>query len=174
MCLHTQNLNQDPLENIFGAIRSYCALNNNPTVGQFIDAQKTTISNGLAFRGLWGTNCEDDGTSLLDNLQSLLREPDTSLPNPSTSRCKEKHVPASFHVAQQVQNDIHAAVHADDMEVFSVAYVSGSFARQVHHGVSCNSCKTCLTLKCCYKPMSSYISRSKVIQISLSPILLRS
>jgi hypothetical protein len=31
------------------------------------------------------------------------------------------------------------------MEVFLVAYVSGSVARQVLHGVSCDTCKTCLT-----------------------------
>jgi hypothetical protein len=31
------------------------------------------------------------------------------------------------------------------MEVFSVACVSGSIARQVLHGVSCDACKTCLT-----------------------------
>jgi hypothetical protein len=59
----------------------------------------------------------------------MLREPDTSLPNPSTSRSKEtRDVPERFHVAQQVQKDIGAAVHAGDMEVFSVAYVSGSIA----------------------------------------------
>jgi hypothetical protein len=28
--------------------------------------------------------------------------------------------------------------------VFSVAYVSGSIARQVLRGVSCDACKTCL------------------------------
>jgi hypothetical protein len=31
------------------------------------------------------------------------------------------------------------------MEVFSVAYVSGSIARQVLRDVSCDACKTCLT-----------------------------
>jgi hypothetical protein len=62
------------------------------------------------------------------------------------SRSKEAHdVPESFHIAQQVQKDIDAAVHAGDMEVFSVAYVSGSIARQVLSGVSCVACKTCLT-----------------------------
>jgi hypothetical protein len=61
---------------------------------------------------LCGTNCEDDGATLLDNLQSLLRQPDTSLPNPSTNRSKETlDVPESFHVAQQVQKDIGVAVH---------------------------------------------------------------
>jgi hypothetical protein len=44
-------------------------------VRQFTDAQKTRIINGLAHRGLCGTNCEDDGATLLDNLQSLLRAP---------------------------------------------------------------------------------------------------
>jgi hypothetical protein len=38
-----------------------------------------------------------------------------------------------------------ATVHAGDNEVFSIAYVSGFFARQVLHGVSCDACKTCLT-----------------------------
>jgi hypothetical protein len=36
-------------------------------------------------------------------------------------------------------------MHAGDMEVFSVAYVSGFLARQVLRGVSCDVCKTCLT-----------------------------
>jgi hypothetical protein len=31
------------------------------------------------------------------------------------------------------------------MEVFSVAYVSGSIARQVLRNVSCDACKACLT-----------------------------
>jgi hypothetical protein len=56
---------------------------------------------------LCGTNCEDDGATILNNLQSLLREHDTSSPNPSTSRGKEtRDVSKSFHVAQQVQKDI--------------------------------------------------------------------
>jgi hypothetical protein len=48
-CLHTQNLNQD-LEITFGDIYSYCGCNNNPTVGQFVNALKTSIVNGHA---LW-------------------------------------------------------------------------------------------------------------------------
>jgi hypothetical protein len=85
----------------------------------------SSIISGLAFRGLGETNCKDDGATYLDNLQSLLTAPDAS-PHPSTSHGKE--TPESFHVAQQVQKDTGAAVHADDMEVFSVAYVSGSIA----------------------------------------------
>ncbi|XP_023725513.1 uncharacterized protein LOC111874333 [Cryptotermes secundus] len=76
--LHTRNLNQDPLENTFGAIHLNCGSNNNPTVGQFVDALKTSIINGLAFKGLREINCEDDGATLLDNLHSLLREPEAA------------------------------------------------------------------------------------------------
>jgi len=64
--LETRNLNQDPLENTFGVIRLHCGSNNNPTVGQFVDALKTSIINGLAFRDLRNTNCEDDMTELLE------------------------------------------------------------------------------------------------------------
>jgi hypothetical protein len=49
-CLHTRNPNHDPLENTFWVICSYCGCNSNPTVGQFVDALKTSIVNGLA---LW-------------------------------------------------------------------------------------------------------------------------
>jgi hypothetical protein len=79
--------------------------------------------------------------------QLLLRAPDSASPNPSISHGKETpdDDSESFHVAQQVQRDIGTVLHAGDMEVFSVAYISGSIARQVLHGVSCDACKICLT-----------------------------
>ena len=43
--LEARNLNQDPLENTLGVIRLHCGSNNNPTVGQFVDALKTSIIN---------------------------------------------------------------------------------------------------------------------------------
>ena len=71
--LETRSLNQDPLENTFGVIRLHCGSNNNPTVGQFVDALKTSIINGLAYKGLRNANCEGDDTKLLDNLHSFSR-----------------------------------------------------------------------------------------------------
>jgi hypothetical protein len=55
-------------------------------------------------------NCEVDSTTLLADLQSLLRAPDASLPKPFTSNGIENHHNAfdSFHVV----------VHADDIKVF--------------------------------------------------------
>jgi hypothetical protein len=36
--LETRNLNQDVLENTYGVIHLHCGSNNNPSVGQFVDA----------------------------------------------------------------------------------------------------------------------------------------
>jgi hypothetical protein len=83
--LETRCLNQDPLENTFGVIHLHCGSNNNPTVGQFVDAIKTSIINGLAYTGLHSANCEGDDTELLDNLHSFLTECHGISPNPSTS-----------------------------------------------------------------------------------------
>jgi hypothetical protein len=49
-----------------------------------------------------------------------------------------------MYIAWHVQKDIGAVVHAGDMEVFSVACVSGSIARQLLHGVSCDAYSVCL------------------------------
>ena len=58
-------------------------------MGQFVDALKTSIINGLAYTGLRNANCEGDDTELLDDLHSLLKEPSASRPNPSTSHSSE-------------------------------------------------------------------------------------
>ena len=77
----TQSLNQDPLENTFGVIHLHCGSNNNPTVGQYVDALKTSIISGLAYTGLHNANCEGDDIELLDNLHSFLKESSASRPN---------------------------------------------------------------------------------------------
>jgi hypothetical protein len=41
--LETQRLNQDPIENICCAIHLCCISNDNPTVGEFVVALKTTL-----------------------------------------------------------------------------------------------------------------------------------
>jgi len=85
LTLETRSLNQDPHENTFGVICLHCGSNNNPTVGQFVDAMMTSIINGLAYTGLRNANCEGDDTEHLDNLHFLLKESTASQPNPLTS-----------------------------------------------------------------------------------------
>jgi hypothetical protein len=140
--LETRNLIQDPLENTFGVIRLHCGSNNNPTVGQFVDALKTSIINGLAFRGLNNTNCERDGTKLLDNVHSFLEEPDASVPHPSTNHGIGADDAVLIHVAEPVQQE---KVIKCDMSLLSVAYVSGFIARHLLRDINCDDCRTCLT-----------------------------
>jgi hypothetical protein len=140
--LETRNRNQDPLENTFDVIRLQCGSNNNPTVGQFVDALKPSIINGLAFRDLRNTNWEDDKTELLDNLHSLLEGSDASLPHPSTNHGTGTDGALSIHVAEQVQQE---EVLNCDMKLLSVAYVSGFIARRVLRSMNCDDCTTCLT-----------------------------
>jgi len=136
--LETRSLNQDPLENTFGVICLHCGSNNNPTVGQFVDALMTSIINGFAYTGLRNANCEGDDTEL-DNLHSLLKESSASQPNPSTRHSRETLHDGlgGSRIAEQVQREVNDV----DMDLFAVAYVSGLIARHVRFDV----CKTCLT-----------------------------
>ena len=65
------------LQNTFGAICLHVRSNSNPFVGQFVDALKTVIISGLAFRSLLNPNCydddDDDGATLLEIYISLSR-----------------------------------------------------------------------------------------------------
>jgi hypothetical protein len=137
----TRNVNQDPLENTFGVIRLHCGSNNNPTVGQFVDALKTNNINDLAFTDLRNTNCEGDKTELLDNLHSFLEESDASLLHTSTNHGTRTDGALPIHVAEQVQQELLNC----DMKLLSVAYVSGFIARCVLRGINCEDCTACLT-----------------------------
>jgi hypothetical protein len=104
-----------------------------------MDALKTSIISGLAFRDLRNTNCEGDDTELLDNLHSFIEESDGSLPPPSTNHSTGKDGAVSVHVAEQVQQE---ELLNCDMKLLSVAYVT---ARRALHGINCDDCMKCLT-----------------------------
>ena len=54
---------------------------------------------------VWVTNCEDDKTELLDNLQSFLEESDASVSHPSTNQSIGTDSAGPIHVAEQVQQE---------------------------------------------------------------------
>jgi hypothetical protein len=116
--LEIRNLNQDALENTFGAILLHCGSNYNPTVGQFVDALKTVIINGLAYRGLVNPNCKDDGATLLENLHSFLKPSSVFSPSPLTSHDRETtdDVPFIAH-GKKAQQEVHMAMSDGDMKV---------------------------------------------------------
>jgi hypothetical protein len=156
--------NQDPLENTFGAIHSYFGFNNNPAVGQFIDAQNTSIINDLAYRGLCGTNCEDDVATLLDNYNRcsghliLLNE----IPLQVMARKHVMFLRVSILVTSAEGHSYCSTCWCSVVSLTDRCFVVSAVMHAALH------------LKYCYEPISSYISRSTVIQNSLSPILLRS
>jgi hypothetical protein len=78
---------------------------------------------------LHNANCGGDDTDLLDNLHSLLNESSASRPNPSTGHSRETHHDglSGCRIAEQVQWEVYNV----DMDLFSVAYVSGFIARHV-------------------------------------------
>ena len=146
--LETRNLNQDALENAFGAIRLHCGANNNPSVGQFVGALKTAIITGLVYRNTYGTNRGDDGVSLLDKLHSVLKPSSASSTSPSTSHCSETtdSFTGIVHTGKEAQRGVSAAVRACDMKTFSVAHVSGIIAKHLLSNNYCDICKKCLDI----------------------------
>jgi len=111
-----------------------------------VDAEKTVIINGLAYRSLYGTNCEEDGASLLDKLHSFLKPSSASSTSPSTSHDSETTgtVPHIVHIGKEAQLGVSATVHACDVKMFSVAHVSGFIAKRLLNNSSCDICKICL------------------------------
>ena len=109
----------------------HCGSNNNPSVGQFVDALKAIIINGLAYRSLYGTNCEDDGAPLLGKLHSFLKPSNVSSTSASKSHDSETahRVPDIVHIGKETKREVSAAVRACDVKMFSVAYVISSIAK---------------------------------------------
>lgn len=124
--LRTKSLNQDPLENTFGSIRSYGAANKTPNCYQFTSGFKTSILNNLIDNSR-GKNCEKDDGRILDNLQDFV-EPTEILAEPLVEiNCDFDHVkpPASM------QRDIY-----DDN---TAMYVAGWLIKKIN----ANACELC-------------------------------
>lgn len=122
---------------MFGSVRSHCGNNRIPNVKQFIGALKTCIVNNFAFNEVsQGANCQDDDSSLLSSLQTLL-----------TSRTCETSNGVYLLIklivkAHQLQL---ALIQTDTLslptDLTATAYVSGFIAKRVLSTNSCNNCK---------------------------------
>jgi len=73
--LKTRNINQDPVENLFGMIRSYGRRYINPTCNQFHGSYKTLLINNLTSKRSMDINCEskNDG-DLLFTLKNFVKD----------------------------------------------------------------------------------------------------
>lgn len=147
--LETRNLNQDPLENLFGVIRLNCGSNRNPTIEQFVDALKCSIVNSFAFKNLIDSNCEEDGANMLDNLHSLIPD-DESAVLPTSSHDNATVVTSEYldQITRQVQStDVTGVV--SDLASYAEANFSSSIAKQLLKHNTCAECKETLTTEQC-------------------------
>jgi hypothetical protein len=53
-------------------------------------------------------------------------------------------IPDIVHIGKEAQHGVSAAVHACDMKMFSLAYVSGFIAKHLLNNSNYDTCKNCL------------------------------
>lgn len=67
-----RNLNQDPLENFFGKIRSHGIRNINPSAASFVNSFKSLIINNFMSNHTSSFNCQSDELEGLDDLKIMV------------------------------------------------------------------------------------------------------
>lgn len=69
-----RHLNQDPLENFFGCIRSHGSRNVSPTPSGFESAFASLLINNLSSNHSVGSNCEEDDCKIFQSMDCLLKK----------------------------------------------------------------------------------------------------
>lgn len=72
--LNQRFVNQDPIENLFSTVRGFCERNTNPTPQQFADIFRALLINNLTSKKSIGSNCIQDGGSLLQIWAQFLKQ----------------------------------------------------------------------------------------------------
>lgn len=72
--LNTRYINQDPLENLFGQIRSHSVRNINPTPRQFEESFFILLVSNMKSVSIIGSNCEVSNDPLLFSLEKCLED----------------------------------------------------------------------------------------------------
>ena len=141
-------------------------LNNNPFLGQFVDALKTAIINGLAYRvghDSWGWWCLSSGQSaFLSQVQCFFTQ--------SVDKSWQgNHWWCSIHCSHEwTQEGVCTAIRAGDVKMLSVAYISRFIARCLLCNDRCDACKACLISEA-LSPADVYV----IFRYIILPIQLR-
>lgn len=134
-----RDLNQDPLENFFGLIRSHGARNIFPTCFSFIQSFKTMIINNFLSSHSISSNCEEDSS---EGALSLLKEfviegkksfSPKSPVNPVID-VKVKDIPESSFISTFLQLETHK---------FIAGYIVRKILRKIKY---CDTCKNEISL----------------------------
>lgn len=126
-----RHLNQDPLENFFGAIRSHGCRNTNPTCDQFEAAFASLMINNLSSVHSRGNNCEAD---LCNALHTLIIKETTS----TSSRVFD------FGPVLEINFTDIEEKEKDPRVIAPLQYISGYFQKQAKKNVykTCSECNS--------------------------------
>jgi len=143
--LLTYKLSQDHLELFFGAVRSSCGCNNNPTVRQFIAAYKRLLMRHNVQGGL-GNCIAQDATKLLSVTIDSIVVDDTQ------QDTLDMAVARMYDLQDRppLQND-HDYADIPNKAILSqykkavISYISGYVVRMAKRKIKCNDCQMALT-----------------------------
>ncbi|KAL1516131.1 hypothetical protein ABEB36_000052 [Hypothenemus hampei] len=127
--LSTRRVNQDPLENFFGSLRSYGIRNVNPTAHSFISSYKSLIVNNFNAHHSIQANCEADDNDVLNSLRCFLKS------NVIDSGGSNLELDMSWVKEIEFNN-------VEDYAILSThAYISGFIVRQIKKTIgNCSAC----------------------------------
>lgn len=128
--IYTRRLQQDSLENFFGAIRQQCGNARNPTPVQFKRAfKKLFCMNYCSY--VEGANCAEDFDIILSQLG-------TTSPNEITSLFTENVIPEE----RELQIDTKDYKNLDLPHQNAIVYVCGYLLKKCYDKHSCSQCLT--------------------------------
>jgi len=131
-----RNFNQDPLENMFGAVRSLgCS---NPTCGSFIQAYKTLMLNNLVSPHSPGANCEEDIT------EGTL----TSYKNLFSTQHQDINYNQQILTADLPRPILpNLSKNIDNLRQLTHTYISGFIVKKLNRDIL-KDCQNCLKIIC--------------------------
>lgn len=136
--LWCRHLNQDPLENFFGSLRSHGYRNNSLTCASFEAAFASLLINNLSSSYSAGSNCEEDSCEVFDSLSTLF-----FTANKTTNNSNEVDYEHIFNDDFIVDLEIKKK---DPRIIAALQYVTGYILKQCHKNIfkNCENCKNSL------------------------------
>lgn len=139
-----RNLNQDALENLFGALRNIGCRNINPSCTAFSASYKTLLLNNLMSTHSPGSNCEDDlATSCLTSYQHLF---ENSEHGDGTSYQVAKNVGSVRNTSNTFDNLVIRPEYVENLTLQTHTYISGYIIKKLNN-IFFKNCK-CLNQLC--------------------------
>lgn len=137
-----RNINQDALENFFGAIRAHGCSNIMPNAPAFESAFKTLLINNISSPHSVGSNCEKDDSFCLQSLKKYLLTPKTG--DNCTNECEDEIDSAHICMALLDTDALLASATPINIEKSAaIGYCSGWIAQQAKKNIfkNCDVCQ---------------------------------